>query len=353
MEETKRPKENNPYFSLILPVYNVEAYLKECIDSILSQDFEDYEIILVDDGASDRCPEICDGYAEKYANIKVIHKINGGLSSARNAGLEIARGEYIWWVDSDDWIEESSLRRLFDVSSQSGPEIVKFRYFRSACDEKILCGKMEGGIYKSEDMLRKYRDEAFLNAGSFCLSAWGHVYKRAFLQENNFLFISEREIGSEDYLFNLQAMLKLRHVIVVEDALYNYRIRPGSLTQNYRAGLPEKYTRLYELLIDYYRGAGSEKKQERNINFFYAWHLIHGTCMGSEYRIAAKSDMTKSREKVFRMLGTDKLQMALKNCRTDTLDWKKKVQIAAMRCRFEPLFYWLYVSKKKRKENNL
>ena len=98
--------------SIIMPVYNVEDYLCKCIDSVLNQDYEDYEVILVDDGSPDECPKICDSYAKKHDNIRVVHRENGGLSAARNSGIEVAIGEYILFVDSDDYIEPNVLGTL-------------------------------------------------------------------------------------------------------------------------------------------------------------------------------------------------------------------------------------------------
>ena len=158
-----------PYFSVILPVYNVESYLRECIETILVQDFEDYEIILVDDGATDNCPAICDEYAEKYSNISVIHKKNGGLSSARNAGLDIAQGQYIWWVDSDDWIEEGALRKLWNASHQLMPDVVKFNYYRSGQSKEQVLNFVAPGIYYRGKGLERLTDIAFEQAGAFCL----------------------------------------------------------------------------------------------------------------------------------------------------------------------------------------
>ena len=98
-----------PEISIIIPVYKVEKYICECVDSILAQEYKDFEIILVDDGSPDRCPEICDNYANTDNRIKVIHKPNGGLSSARNAGLAQAKGRYVWFVDSDDLTEKKRI----------------------------------------------------------------------------------------------------------------------------------------------------------------------------------------------------------------------------------------------------
>ena len=104
----------NPMISVIVPIYNVEKYLARCVDSIVNQTYKNLEIILVDDGSPDRCPQMCDDYAEKDSRIKVIHKKNGGLSDARNAGMAVATGEYISFIDSDDWIETSMFELLLN-----------------------------------------------------------------------------------------------------------------------------------------------------------------------------------------------------------------------------------------------
>lgn len=114
--------------SFIVPVYGVEQYLRKCVDSLLHQDYHGYEIILVDDGSPDNCPVICDEYAAKYNNIRVIHRENGGLSAARNSGIEIARGEYVCFVDSDDYFEENVLGELMKQIEREDLDILRYDY---------------------------------------------------------------------------------------------------------------------------------------------------------------------------------------------------------------------------------
>ena len=113
-------------FSIIIPVYNVEKYLKKCLTSIVQQNFNDYELILVDDGSTDMSGKICDEFEEKYNNIIVMHISNSGVSNARNKGLEIARGEYIWFVDSDDYIRDNIMTFLYDTAVCNDSDIVAF-----------------------------------------------------------------------------------------------------------------------------------------------------------------------------------------------------------------------------------
>lgn len=127
-----------PKISIIVPVYKAEPYLRKCIDSILNQTFKDFELILVDDGSPDRCGEICDEYALKDSRIKIIHKENSGRSSARNVGLDIAQGEYIGFVDSDDWIEPDMYEVLYSKAKIESADIIALNYNCCIGEKKYL-----------------------------------------------------------------------------------------------------------------------------------------------------------------------------------------------------------------------
>lgn len=343
----KETNNHSPYFSLILPIYNVASYLEDCIRSVLKQDFTDYEVILVDDGSTDESGNLCDFYAEKYPNIQVIHKENGGLSSARNAGTAAATGRYIWWVDSDDWIEPGALQTLYDATEDGAAEIVKFNFYRVGAEKISVICAAEPGTYEQMGLV----DMCFLLPGRFSLSAWGHVYKRTFLTEHPFAFVSEREIGSEDYLFNLTAFAAAKKVRVIPEHLYSYRLREGSLTQRYRECLPQKYTELYRQLCRHYDRMGLRENFEGYICRFYVWHLLHGTCFGNEYRETEKHSREDGRRNVRRFLKMSEVRYAAKHCTTAGFTNKQKLQLLAMRLGFEPLFYRLFVRKPQLKKD--
>ena len=117
---------DNSLVSIIIPIYNVEQYLDRCIKSVINQTYKNIEIILVDDGSTDKCPEICDQYAQKDNRIVVIHKENGGLSSARNAGMKVLKGEYMLFADSDDWIKENTVEELLQIAIEHDVDFVRF-----------------------------------------------------------------------------------------------------------------------------------------------------------------------------------------------------------------------------------
>ncbi|MBE5802805.1 MAG: glycosyltransferase [Clostridiales bacterium] len=335
-----------PFFSLILPVYNVEAYLERCIRSIVDQGFADVEIILVDDGATDRSPEICDQWAERHEQIRVIHKPNGGLSSARNAGLEQARGDYVWFVDSDDWIEPGALETLHQACRDGEADVVKFEHFRVTGEKTAVRGIVAAGRYEAQEQLAALRRQAFCSAGKYVLSVWSHVYCRAFLHEHGLAFVSERDIGSEDYLFNLTALMYAQSVQVLAQPLYCYELRDGSLTQQYKPDLPLRYTRLYQLMKQAYQDAGQWEQHRGLICRFYVWHLMAGTCFHHEYSVVTDTHpLADGRKNVRAILGMKEVQKAVRLSDQAGLRWPKRIQLLAMRMKAEGLFCWLYTRK--------
>ena len=336
-----------PFFSLILPIYNVAPYLERCIGSILQQDFKDYEIILVDDGSSDESPQICDAYVEKYPNIRVIHKENGGLSSARNAGLEIAAGEYVWWIDSDDWIENEALSEVYRVICDNRPDIVKFNYNRVTSKQQPVLVMAEAGLHAGTEKIAKLLHKALYSTGAYSLSAWGHIYSRDFLNRLNIRFVSERKICSEDYLFNLSVLPHASAVYVLPALLYNYELRQGSLSTRYKKNLFEQYEELYRLLVETYQCTGILNQHQHGISFFYVWHLIRGTCMSEEYRIFQGHSLDDGRRKVKKILRSNEFQEALSHCDIRILPRKQQVMLMAMRLKLECFFHYLYVTKPK------
>lgn len=335
-----------PYFSIILPIYNVEQYLKRCVRSVIDQDFDDYEIILVNDGSTDGCLGLCDELARQHSCIRVIHKENGGLSSARNAGLEIARGQYIWWVDSDDWIEPGALNCLYQATAEKSPDMVKFNYYRVEQETTAVQSSAQPGLYTGIE-IEQLRNLAFYFPGKFTLSAWSYIYRQDFLRKHKLTFVSERSVGSEDYLFNLEALLLAQSACVISDILYDYEQRAGSLTQKYRVQLPQKYTQLYLLLRERYEKAGKLGQYESKICRFFVWHLLHGTCITNEYFVTQDHSSAEGRKNIRAFLRSTECQEAIAHCDKTHLTSKQQLQLLAMRWGMEPVFYWLWKGKRK------
>ena len=229
-KEKKEIAEMGLRVSIIVPVYKVEPYLRKCVDSLLAQDLsrEEYEIILVDDGSPDRCPQICDEYADKYQNISVIHRENGGLSAARNSGLVVAQGEYVQFVDSDDYLEPNVLKALVEKMDADHLDVLRFNY--QNVNER-------GEVFEPNKISKPfvdYRDEIceglkFLTErlGYGCY-AWQFVVRRELFEGCRF----KEGIFFEDSEWTPRMLCKAKRVTSVQLMVYDYLMRQGSIARS-------------------------------------------------------------------------------------------------------------------------
>ena len=217
-------------FSVIVPVYKVEGYLEQCVESVLQQTYTDFELILVDDGSPDRCPEMCDNFSQKDTRIKVIHKKNGGLSSARNAGLDIATGDYVVFLDSDDfWNDENALQEVYD-KAKFGTDIVIFGCtdWDIHTNKKVVSrSSYNQEIMQSNDknmILHYLLSEKKLPGGSTVF-----MTRRKIIERNSIAF--KEGINSEDYDWVLEVFLNSDSFAAIDNPFYTYRKgRIGSIT---------------------------------------------------------------------------------------------------------------------------
>lgn len=209
--------------SIIVPVYNVEKYLAECIEAILHQSFCDFELILVDDGSSDQSGKICDDYSLRDKRIVVMHKKNGGVSSARNEGLERSKGRYIAFVDSDDIIDELFLEILVGTIEQSGADVVQCGYKRFYKDKIVDSTKTnkEAKVVSSDEL----RSGLFGENSFACAAVWNKLYKRETIGTLRF---EPNRIHEDTYFIN-ELCLRMKGFALVEDELYFYRVVSNSL----------------------------------------------------------------------------------------------------------------------------
>ncbi len=244
------------HLSIIIPVFKVEDYLRKCLDSILEQDYDDYELILVDDGSPDGCPQICDEYSKKYDNVKVIHQKNGGVCAARNAGLAIASGVWIWFIDGDDYIDDGAIRHISDISYKYDVGLIVF--------EKELDLN-----YNLTDINLFFEQHYFKYHLGF--GPWNKWYKRTIIEENKLSFDTEEKIG-EDLLFNVIYYKNIRHIIFTNYHCYHYVQHSTSAMHQHHAERLEQQMRLYRKIIKQYHSIMNEKNQ----CIMYIMHMISG-----------------------------------------------------------------------------
>ncbi|MDE6859323.1 MAG: glycosyltransferase [Duncaniella sp.] len=233
-----------PKVSVIVPVYNMDKYLSACVHSIISQSLEDIEIILVDDGSTDRSPSLCDELSINDKRIRVIHKENEGLGFARNSALRVARGEFVTFVDSDDYIAKNTLEFAYGLAVAHDADEVRYLFrrvsgessrhefytnssgFENMTEAFSLDEKLNPILRNIGPLIVPSRNCVF-STGSVCTA----IYRRSVIEENGLSFFSEREYVSEDYIFNLEFALKCRKIIFTNAALYFYRANANSLSK--------------------------------------------------------------------------------------------------------------------------
>ena len=220
-----------PYFSVIIPVYNVEKYLHQCVESVLTQSFENIEVILVDDGSPDNCPAICDEFADKDSRVRVIHKQNGGLSDARNYGIRAAQGEYLLFLDSDDyWGEADALETIFGrIAQYAEPADMLMFQAQLIYPDGTIIPDRNGFPDNFNDMTREESLVYMVENGLLIGSACSKVVKRSFLLENNLFF--KVGIKSEDVHWIFRVATAMPKYQYTDQYFYMYRKgRPGSIT---------------------------------------------------------------------------------------------------------------------------
>ncbi len=221
------------FFSVILPIYKVEKYLEHCIESVLSQTFSDFELILVDDGSPDKCPEICDEYAKKDNRITVIHKENGGLVSARQAGIKIAKGEYVLNLDSDDAIENYTLQTAYEIIKSTDSDIIMFsvKHYINGKIGDTIHNILDEGLYADEDLENKVYPKLLADKNMKHLAYFlsGKIIRRSIVTQNQLNVSTKLSLG-EDVMCVLPCFMEAKRVYISHNPVYLYTMRDDSMS---------------------------------------------------------------------------------------------------------------------------
>ena len=263
---------NNPKVSIIVPIYNVEKYLDRCISSLINQTLKDIEIILVDDGSPDNCPKMCDEYAKKDYRIKVIHKKNAGLGYARNSGLEIAYGEYIAFVDSDDYVDTRMYETLYKRAKSISADTVFCGFKTETTNNRWNESKevnndllWEGNNVKEFLYNMIASGKGIKKERLYQMSVWHAIYKRCIIFDNNIIFPSERDVVSEDIPFQIDFLKRSNRVLYLKDHFYYYCLNKTSLTATFKIEKIYGYNKLYNCLISKI----NDNEYAQRVNRFY------------------------------------------------------------------------------------
>ena len=267
-----------PVVSIIIPIYSVEEYLSNCIESVISQTYTNIEIILVDDGSPDGCGRICDEYAQKDRRIKVIHKTNGGLISARKAGLAVASGEYITFVDGDDYIKPDMCQTLYEVTCLYNPDIIAVGFTLVYPNGKVIYdNQLPEGYYNKNDLIQSVYKQMMCHDGSFERGIFPSLcckwFRRSIISQV-LPFVDEQITDGEDAACTYPCILRAESLLICKNAVqYQYRVNSISMSRKYNENWYQNLLHLYRWMDKIY----SEKDRillgnSYNIEKFYAFY---------------------------------------------------------------------------------
>lgn len=266
-----------PLISLIIPIYNSEKYLFRCLDSILSQSFTDFEVLLIDDGSTDKSGDICDNYTKKDFRIKVFHKKNGGVSSARNLGLDNAIGEYVTFIDSDDWIDKDFLNNLFITANFRADLVVGEIQYNNKYNTVVT----DNSIVIIDKLM--YLKNLFISGFT---SVCNIMFKRTFVKNINLRFEPIRY--SEDFIFSIKAICLAEQIVYVRDAIYHYdRTNESSALHNYPNDMYKDLLYCDNMMIEFFKEQGLFEDLKREMYWRVLRNkreLVLSTCLHNKFK---------------------------------------------------------------------
>lgn len=271
--------------SIIIPAYNMENYIEKCISSIINQTYKQLEIIIVDDGSTDRTLEICKEKANSDKRIKVLSQKNSGQSVARNRGIEIAKGKYIGFVDADDWIDENFFENLVNTSEEYDLDMCVCNR-RVFSEENKLLYEMDfigDKIYSIDDINEYFYNYFF----QYTPVVYNRIYKREIWKEVSFLDL--KEVGTEDTLVNFQIMFRLKRVGEVTNTFYNNLDRTGSTARTYRGGMLYQNLNLWEKCVDIVQKEKMIDMSSSNVMCLYVYNFFQQRAWKYIYKYAHES----------------------------------------------------------------
>lgn len=328
-------------FSVIVPIYNIEKYIKRCIDSVLSQSFTDFELILVDDGSPDKCGAICDEYAGKDTRIKVIHKENGGLVSARQAGIKVASGDYIFHLDGDDAVLPDALESAQNIIKETNADIVSFSYKCSVNEEigETVCDLVNEGLYRKEKIEQhifpKLLSDKNMNHIFYFL--WGKAIKRELATKHQLGVNTAISLG-EDLSCIVPCYLEAETVYMSKKAIYLYTIRNDSISTDFKT---HQISQIADVITGL-RGLNIEKpkdfdEQISRYSCFMCFAILAAAAEGNHF-----NSVGKLKELILGSLHKEEIKKAY----FENVTFKSRIAISLMKKqKIRLAFYFLYFCK--------
>lgn len=335
-------------FSFIVPVYKVETYLRQCIESVVTQTVDDWELLLIDDGSPDACGAICDEYSEKDTRIHVIHQKNSGVAVARNEGLKQAKGEWILFVDADDWVDRDLCEQL-EGHLTDDMDICYFSYVEEAMNKSKVFGKQdrEKGffeVYDKEDITHMQKAILYKHMCKYTSagSPWAKVYRRSFLEEHQLRY-HKGMVKGQDRLYNLEAYEYAMKGGYLNISAYHYRITAASIRHRYNPDIIEIIRKQYQLMHECLIKIGREEEFEE----LYYKGVYRSFMIDSMIDFCHKDNPKSYKQRKQEYLATldsEPFRTAIRQI--DVSDWPQKEQLLSFLIKHHMfgaicLLYWL------------
>lgn len=320
MEQDLIENMNKIRLSIVIPVYRVEKYLRKCLDSLVSQLNDEVEVLLVDDGSDDSSPMICDEYADKYEQIKVVHKENGGLSSAVRAGIDNSCGEYIGFCDSDDWVADDYIEEIFKVLDNHTVDVICFNFRRvyesDGKTEDCISGAIAPGLHTGDSCTDL--KNSFNRPGGITPTRWTKVVNKSMVDLTMPFYSPDSKIG-EDILFNTPIIYQMSSLYYIDKTLINYRINDGSMTQHFNKRYINDFNLIFDVLSPNFE---NDKK--------YLGY-IHYINMRTMVNAVGKSDLPHKKKYLSEIFGTKEFKDRLSWTDASTLSFKDRMFLSLMK----------------------
>ncbi|MFR8088776.1 MAG: glycosyltransferase family 2 protein [Lachnospirales bacterium] len=321
--------------SVIVPIYRVEKYLRYCIESLLEQTLKDIEIILVDDGSPDGCPDICDKFEKQDDRIKVIHKNNGGVSAARNDGLAVAKGEWVIFCDSDDWMESAALESLYNKAYDTGSDVVIGDVYQVRDDKKLYTTFYANEFITEDcefinrlieaDIYRTYCPNPPATGPAFGYGGpWNKLVRRSLLIDNHIKFDLRLKGIFDDILYTAHIFAAARKVTYISVPVYNYRITSSSITHSFKSNVLEINDAIFNSWQEFFE----EQKERADFSIpFYACVMRRLEESISLYFLNKNNEKTKKtlKDELKKISNSDPYKTAFKKVELDKLSKKQKL----------------------------
>ena len=336
---------NIPKISIIVPIYNVEKYLRRCLDSLVNQTLKEIEVILVDDESPDKSEEIYQEYIAKDNRLKLVQKKNGGLGLARNSGLEIATGEFIAFIDSDDYVDLNMFNKLYETAKENNLDTVY-------CGYNNLDNNLKVHSFNEVDKLTIFNTKDEVNnvlldmiackpsstlERKYRMSVWHAIYSRDLIKNNKIRFCSERQFISEDIIYHIDYLSKAERIAFIPDSFYYYCYNEDSLTKTFREDRFEKSVILHQELLRRFNIEGYDENVYKNrVDRFligYARYTIE--------RLSKAPISYSEKKNILRKICKDNIWKSLKDYPIFEMPFQQKVFFKTMKFQMIDLIFFI------------